>query len=99
MTNKRVVITGPDIDRLAEGIHGPEIAALSAQLKNSKASNTALRKELKQLRKQLKGALNHQRTLQQHLTDSKEQRMKLQIANNSLRAQLLNLGATPKEEP
>lgn len=98
MPQRRPVISGPDIDRLAEGIHGPEIKALATRVKDLTGANEVLRGDVKKLRRQAKGALNHNATLLGQLAEVRETRERLAAENNRLRAQLLNAGITPLEQ-
>lgn len=95
---KNTIITGPNIDKLAEGLYAAEITALTNTVKNLKGVHLALRTETRQLRKQLRGALKHQETLLQHLADSRAARERLLRENKRFKAQLLNSGITPLED-
>jgi hypothetical protein len=94
----RVIITGPDIDKLAQGLYEPEVLELTNTVKELSARDRVQRAELKKLRKQLRGALNHQETLLSQLAESREKRERLARDNNRLRAQLLNNNITPLGE-
>lgn len=98
MTRNRVTITGPDIDKLASGIHGAELEALRQRVADLTAAKAELKSENRQLRKKWRGALAHQETLMAQLAETKGKREKLAQENNRLRAQLLNHNITPLEE-
>jgi regulator of replication initiation timing len=98
MTAKRIVITGPDLDRLVDGIHGPTIDALRQRVTDLTAAKAEIRTVNKKLRKLLRGAMNHQETLVSQLAEVKAKREQLVQENIRLRAQLLNHNITPLEE-
>lgn len=96
------VITGPDIDKLAGGLYAAEILAQTNTIKQLTGDNLSLRKQLKEakkVQKQLRGALNHIETLLGHVAAGKETKARLLAENKRLKAQLLNHGITPLEEP
>lgn len=97
MPARKQIITGPDIDKLAHGIYGPEVRALADQLKVLTGNHRVQGAEMRKLRKQLRGALAHQETLLQQLAAVKEKNARLLRENVRLRAQLLNRGITPED--
>jgi len=98
MTRNRVIITGPDIDRLASGIHTPALEALRQRVTDLTAAKAQLKAANKKLSKQLRGAQNHRETMLGQLAAVKEKRLQLLRENDRLRAQLLNHNITPQEE-
>lgn len=89
------IITGPDIDKLAQGIHGPELAALSAALKQAQTTNKALRKDLRAARKSERAATNKAESLLRDLATSRTARKKYARENALLKSQMRNAGITP----
>jgi hypothetical protein len=88
-------ITGPNIDRLADGIYGPVIKELTDKVSDLTGTNKVLRAEAKKLRKLLKGATNHNETLLGQLAEVRKAREELTAENKRLKARLLNEGIKP----
>lgn len=99
MPVRKHIITGPDIDRLAQGIHGQEIKALTAALQSAKGQHRQQTKELRAARKAQRSANNTAESLRRDLAASRETRAKLVRENGRLKARLLNAGLTTQEEP
>lgn len=96
MPVKRQVITGPDIDRLADGIHGPRVTELLLQVSQLQGENRALKRDAKALRKDLRKAANVEATLRDGLAKHREARTKLVRENADLKTRLS--AHTPQEE-
>lgn len=98
MPVRKHIITGPDIDKLAQGLYGPEVERLANELKRAQASNTSLRRELRQAKKTLRAATNQAEALRNDLATSRATRQKFVRENVRLKARLLNAGITIQEE-
>jgi len=98
MPVKTHIITGPDIDRLADGIHRPELAALQSRVKNLTGQHKALKVQAKALRKELRAMTNARDSLLQDLAASRETKLRLVRANAALKTQLLNHHITPLDQ-
>jgi chromosome segregation ATPase len=94
------IITGPDIDKLANGIYSPVVTALTEDLAKVQKQYRELRKQLHQARKDQRAATNTAESLLRDLASSRANRMKLVRENARLKTQLINAGITPdvKEE-
>lgn len=98
MPARRMVITGPDIDKLAEGLYAAEILAQLNTIRNLTETNRVLKAHNKQLRKDLKAMTNSRDSLLKDLMDGRESRKRLARRIGVLKSQLINNGITPLED-
>lgn len=96
---RRHVITGPDIDKLADGIYGPELDALTIRIVDLTQAHADLKAENRRLRRELRGVAASRDAVLHNSAIAKVARKRLVTQNARLKAQLLNHGiAIPEDE-